>query len=151
VGTEVRCFLKIISLSNVHVQTWITFCESHTWPKVCKKSLFVLSLLYSVVPCGPDQRITHNTLLCTSMGPRLPTRNILPQGVILLSILLGIVTMNNEGSSTSHCFSSDLRYLLRDPVKVWACGHTHYNFDTMIGDTRLVSNQRGYPGMKKDR
>ncbi|CAB9502826.1 ser Thr protein phosphatase [Seminavis robusta] len=70
-------------------------------------------------------------------------------------------------SSYSCCFSSDLVHLLRDPVKVWCCGHTHYNFDLVIdqekkklvpssslankstGGTRLVSNQRGYPGQDK--
>ena len=49
----------------------------------------------------------------------------------------------------SCCFSSDLTKLLSFPVKAWACGHTHYNFDTVIGGTRLVSNQRGYKGQEK--
>ena len=38
------------------------------------------------------------------------------------------------------------------PVKVWACGHTHWKFDffegphpASVNGTRLVSNQRGYP------
>jgi hypothetical protein len=44
------------------------------------------------------------------------------------------------------CFSSDLTELLSFPVKVWACGHTHYNFDIDIGGTRLLTNQRGYKG-----
>ena len=26
----------------------------------------------------------------------------------------------------------------------WVFGHTHYSFDTMFGDTRIVSAQRGY-------
>lgn len=51
-----------------------------------------------------------------------------------------------NGSSIGCCFSSNLTHWLCDPVKVWACGHTHYNFDGMVGGTtRLVSNQRGYP------
>eukprot|EP00568_Trieres_chinensis_P006605 CAMPEP_0183290844 /NCGR_PEP_ID=MMETSP0160_2-20130417/432_1 /TAXON_ID=2839 ORGANISM="Odontella Sinensis, Strain Grunow 1884" /NCGR_SAMPLE_ID=MMETSP0160_2 /ASSEMBLY_ACC=CAM_ASM_000250 /LENGTH=315 /DNA_ID=CAMNT_0025451527 /DNA_START=9 /DNA_END=956 /DNA_ORIENTATION=+ len=56
-----------------------------------------------------------------------------------------------DGSSMNCCFSTDLTDMLSDPVKVWACGHTHYNFDiecTASGSgqaVRLVSNQRGYP------
>jgi len=47
------------------------------------------------------------------------------------------------------CFSSDLTELLSFPVKAWACGHTHFNFDMHVGGTRLVSNQRGYKGQAK--
>ena len=34
-----------------------------------------------------------------------------------------------EGSELNACFSTDLTNLLRPPVKAWACGHTHWNFD----------------------
>jgi hypothetical protein len=60
-----------------------------------------------------------------------------------------------EGSDSQCCFSTDLRHLLQDPVQVWACGHTHYNFDKLVTNTttttptRLVSNQRGYPDQDK--
>lgn len=55
-----------------------------------------------------------------------------------------------EGSDLSHCFSTDLQHLLKDPVKVWACGHTHYNFQQHVDNgTKLVSNQRGYPGQER--
>ena len=50
---------------------------------------------------------------------------------------------NNKLNS---CFSTDLTHLMQSPVVAWVCGHTHYNFDTRHGTTRLVSNQRGYPG-----
>lgn len=59
--------------------------------------------------------------------------------------LKGTSSPQYEGSSLSHCFSTDLTRLLRSPlVKAWCCGHTHYNFDFMVHSTRLVSNQRGY-------
>ena len=56
-----------------------------------------------------------------------------------------------SGSGLSCCFSTDLLHLLHPPVQVWACGHTHYNFDRFVGPKgtsggRLLSNQRGYPG-----
>lgn len=31
------------------------------------------------------------------------------------------------------------------PIDLWAHGHTHFCVDYCIGDTRIVSNQRGYP------
>lgn len=47
-----------------------------------------------------------------------------------------------------YCAGSDLSRLLRDPVRAWCCGHTHYNFDFIVkdGTARLLSNQRGYDG-----
>eukprot|EP00584_Thalassiosira_punctigera_P012459 CAMPEP_0172570306 /NCGR_PEP_ID=MMETSP1067-20121228/127076_1 /TAXON_ID=265564 ORGANISM="Thalassiosira punctigera, Strain Tpunct2005C2" /NCGR_SAMPLE_ID=MMETSP1067 /ASSEMBLY_ACC=CAM_ASM_000444 /LENGTH=132 /DNA_ID=CAMNT_0013362367 /DNA_START=1 /DNA_END=396 /DNA_ORIENTATION=- len=53
-----------------------------------------------------------------------------------------------DKSGIGCAFSTDLREFLQSPVKYWACGHTHWNFDLAFddGNTRLVSNQRGYPG-----
>lgn len=43
-------------------------------------------------------------------------------------------------------YSSDLsEFILDHPqIKVWTHGHTHHNFDYMIGSTRIVANPRGY-------
>lgn len=41
-------------------------------------------------------------------------------------------------------FYSDLPELLNKP-DVWIYGHTHSNLDITIDQTRLISNQRGYP------
>lgn len=45
-------------------------------------------------------------------------------------------------------YSSDLsEFILDHPqIKIWTHGHTHHNFDYMIGDTRIVCNPRGYVG-----
>ncbi len=41
---------------------------------------------------------------------------------------------------------SDLEDLIRRfDVDLWLHGHTHHNVDYRVGDTRVVSNQRGYP------
>lgn len=49
-------------------------------------------------------------------------------------------------SPIKSCFSTDLKRLLSSPsIKIWACGHTHYNFDFIISGTRVLSNQKG-PG-----
>lgn len=43
-------------------------------------------------------------------------------------------------------YSSDLsEFILDHPqIKLWTHGHTHHNFDYMIGVTRVVANPRGY-------
>lgn len=45
-------------------------------------------------------------------------------------------------------YSSDLsEFILDHPqIKLWTHGHTHHNFDYMIGGTRIVANPRGYDG-----
>jgi hypothetical protein len=45
-------------------------------------------------------------------------------------------------------YSSDLsEFMLDHPqIKVWTHGHTHHNFDYMIGSTRVIANPRGYIG-----
>ncbi len=43
-------------------------------------------------------------------------------------------------------YSSNLtEFILDHPqIKLWTHGHTHHNFDYMIGSTRIVANPRGY-------
>ena len=45
-------------------------------------------------------------------------------------------------------YSSDLsEFILSNPqIKVWTHGHTHHNFDYMIGSTNVWCNPRGYDG-----
>ena len=50
----------------------------------------------------------------------------------------------NEMSSAFH---SDLGKLIdENEIDVWVYGHTHANLDKVIFDTRIISNQAGYPG-----
>jgi predicted phosphodiesterase len=43
-------------------------------------------------------------------------------------------------------FSSDLDSLIEQSgVPLWIYGHTHYNTEFKIGETRVMTNQRGYP------
>ena len=48
-------------------------------------------------------------------------------------------------------YSSDLsEFILDHPeIKVWTHGHTHDNFDYMIGSTRIICNPRGYKGYEQ--
>jgi predicted phosphodiesterase len=52
-------------------------------------------------------------------------------------------------SEMSSAFHSDLGAVLeRYDIDLWIFGHTHANLDTMVFDTRILSNQAGYPGEK---
>lgn len=48
-------------------------------------------------------------------------------------------------------YSSDLsKFILANPqIKVWTHGHTHDQFDYMIGSTRIICNPRGYKGYEE--
>ena len=48
-------------------------------------------------------------------------------------------------------YSSDLSEFMLDrpQIKVWVHGHTHHEFDYMIGSTRVVANPRGYVGYER--
>jgi len=45
-------------------------------------------------------------------------------------------------------YSSELDAFIQDhpQIRLWTHGHTHHNFDYMIGETRVVCNPRGYHG-----
>ena len=47
--------------------------------------------------------------------------------------------------SSAYCSNLD-EFVAYSGAKFWAFGHTHYKVDTYIGDTRLISNPRGYLG-----
>jgi hypothetical protein len=48
-------------------------------------------------------------------------------------------------------YSSDLsEFILDNPeIKFWTHGHTHHNFDYMVGSTRIICNPRGYKGYEE--
>ncbi len=43
-------------------------------------------------------------------------------------------------------YASDLEWMMDGSADLWIHGHTHFCVDYRIGGTRVVSNQRGYPG-----
>ena len=53
-----------------------------------------------------------------------------------------------EDTLVNGAYSSDLSefILARPQIKLWTHGHTHYKFDYMVGETRVVCNPRGYIG-----
>ena len=48
-------------------------------------------------------------------------------------------------------YSSDLSEMILDnpEIRVWTHGHTHDQFDYMIGETRIICNPRGYKGYEE--
>lgn len=48
-------------------------------------------------------------------------------------------------------YSSDLSEFILDrpQIKLWVHGHTHSQFDYMVGSTRIVANPRGYVGYER--
>jgi len=50
----------------------------------------------------------------------------------------------NEMSTAFHSDLSDL--IDENDIDVWVYGHTHANLNEVIFDTRIISNQAGYPG-----
>ena len=43
-------------------------------------------------------------------------------------------------------FSADIPEVIKaTKPTLWICGHTHHNVNSMLGETRILSNQGGYP------
>lgn len=58
----------------------------------------------------------------------------------------------HAGNLMGHAFATDILDSFipsnssSSPIKAWACGHTHYNFDFVTeSGIRVISNQKGYP------
>lgn len=71
-----------------------------------------------------------------------------PQPVVVISHhgpFVGASAERYRHDDLSPAFNSDLTAMMREPVKAWIFGHTHHCVETRIGDTLVVSNQRGYP------
>ena len=50
-------------------------------------------------------------------------------------------------SALNGAFASDLeRVIERHQPALWIHGHVHDAVDTMLGETRVLANPRGYPG-----
>lgn len=46
-------------------------------------------------------------------------------------------------------YASDLeQFMIDHPSLLWAHGHTHKNVDYIVGQTRVIANQRGYVGLE---
>ena len=58
---------------------------------------------------------------------------------------LSVVAPQHKGSVLNGAFATELGDFIADSrIDVWIYGHSHTNIDTVIGNTRIVSNQLGY-------
>ena len=91
-----------------------------------RKSLDYIKTVYADTPPWKSVVVVgHHTPSHTSCHPRYKDDQIMNGG-----------------------YHSDLsEFILDRPgIKLWTHGHTHENFDYMIGSTRIVCNPRGYDG-----
>lgn len=64
----------------------------------------------------------------------------------------GSVQPRHQGSALSPAFASDLAALIEDfQPELWIHGHDHGSHDYMVGHTRVLANQAGYPSLHGDR
>ena len=56
-----------------------------------------------------------------------------------------VVAPRHKSSPISSAFATELKEFIADSgIDLWIYGHSHTNIDTVIGNTRIVSNQLGY-------
>ena len=55
----------------------------------------------------------------------------------------------HANSPLKSAFASNLdSWIAQSGVPLWIHGHTHYNVDYVIGSTRVLTNQHGYPDQR---
>ena len=56
-----------------------------------------------------------------------------------------VVAPEHKGSRINSAFSTELgEFIVDSRINTWIYGHSHTNIDTVIGNTKIVSNQIGY-------
>jgi predicted phosphohydrolase len=62
------------------------------------------------------------------------------------------VQLRHQGSALSPAFVSDLSTLIEEyQPELWIHGHDHGSHDYIVGGTRVLANQAGYPNVHGDR
>lgn len=86
--------------------------------------------------------------LCVSYIDKLMQNNRDKDVIIISHHLPSTECLNPEfKNNLDHAFASDLDWIMEKNrnIKYWIHGHNHFNTDMMIYDTRVLSNQFGYP------
>ena len=56
-----------------------------------------------------------------------------------------MVAPQHQDSPINSAFATELGdFIANSRIDVWIYGHPHTNIDTIVGNTRIVSNQLGY-------
>lgn len=70
---------------------------------------------------------------------------ITDEPMIVLSHHLPSLACVRERNEYTLAYAGELDHLLKRPIFLWLCGHTHASVDMIVGRTRIISNQMGYP------
>ena len=58
---------------------------------------------------------------------------------------LQVVAAQHQGSDLNSAFATELGdFIATTHIDAWIYGHSHTNIDTIIGNTKIISNQMGY-------
>ena len=81
---------------------------------------------------------THATKTCVVVGHHAPSPN-------------SVKPHYERDYHMNGAYRSDLENFIkgRPQIKLWIHGHTHHEFDYMVGSTRVVCNPRGYVGYER--
>ena len=159
----------LADLPNIHVMEKefisfgdVTFVAGTLWTDMNKEDP---STLYSIKGYMNDYRIIDDSARLT--GKFTPDQSVIEHKAMLKlidDVCSGmpnekIVVVGHHAPSklstkpqyeddvmVNGAYSSDLSEFILDrpQIKVWTHGHTHHNFDYMLGSTRIVCNPRGY-------
>ena len=99
------------------------------------------------------RRLTPNDVMAIHhrsvrwLGERLDTPFAGPTVVVTHAApSLRSVSPVHRRDPVTAAFASDLEWMMDGRAVLWIHGHTHFCCDYEVGGTRVVANQRGYPG-----
>lgn len=110
---------------------------------------------YETGPGGYFRRFTSEKWVQTHCKHRDYIKHVVTQNkdkkVIVVTHHLPLLNLGDplyHGDPANCYYSSDLSDLILDnpQIKLWVYGHTHYQKDIVVGDTRLMNNCCGYQG-----
>jgi predicted phosphodiesterase len=116
-------------------------------------------IAYETGPSGAWSRFLSERWVYTHMRHRDYLKLIFEQNrdkkIVAITHHIPLKTVSDPAFQSAHgngYYSSDLSELILDNphVKLWAYGHTHYQNETMLGDTLLVNNCVGYKHQAMD-
>jgi hypothetical protein len=110
---------------------------------------------YRLIYKGPGQRLTVNDVIEWHMRDRawlqseIQAANDSGRELIVLTHHLPtqrLVHQKYENHPLNVCFSSNLDFMIRYPIRAWLCGHSHTANEARVNNVLCSLNPRGYPG-----
>lgn len=127
--TDDKNLSKMLASQGLNDHYVIRFNDRRLLPNDCDdfNDMAKEFLRHNVDPDQPTIIVSHHAPVLHAVAPKFKGDRLNPAFV-------------NDWSE----FVSDLK------AEAWIFGHTHHDIDVVIGDTRVVSRQLGYPGERKD-